>query len=463
MSSNQGQQVIPMDGAIKEFEKHLMSHPRTILSARFGDGKSFFLAATEKKLKNRFVFLKIYPVNYQVAENQDIFEYIKRDLLFQLYSKGLVPESYEIPDDIASYFFLQNNWEQFAKEFLNTLSYFDASNTIKATLGAAKFLKAIKKKYDEFKKNGGDLGVNLDTFIASFDNRGIYEADPITSILCDIIKSWKQEHKRRIICLVFEDMDRIDPAHIFRILNVISAHMDYGYKYGVSPKSNSLVGNKFGFDNIIVCLDHDNLKHIFHHFYGQKSSFDGYINKFSDKGIFHYSLQEQVQQFYMNELSRVTGMDNQAIQVIMEQVDITAFTLRQLYHATDGAGQQVSLPTWNSQIVPHKGLYIMAAILRRLGQSSEEICNILGASFHKQPVTIGHYVASSMLLRRNAKQTNLDFSFGEKDGGSLVRYILKDIRQNGFADLKRYLDGSWNPKDNYSVPNRITPICSLTN
>lgn len=45
--------------------------------------------------------------------------------------------------------------------------------------------------------------------------------------------------------LVFEDMDRIDPAHIFRILNVISAHMDYGYKYGVSPKSCSLAGNKF--------------------------------------------------------------------------------------------------------------------------------------------------------------------------------------------------------------------------
>lgn len=452
MSNNQGQQVIPMDGAIKEFEKHLKSHPRTILSARFGDGKSFFLAATEKRLKNRFVFLKIYPVNYQVAENQDIFEYIKRDMLFQLYSKGLVPESYEIPDDIASYFFLQNNWEQFAEEFLNTLSYFDASNTIKATLGAAKFLKAMKKKYDEFKKNGGDLGVKLDNFIASFDKKGLYEADPITSILCDIIKSWKQEHKRRKICLVFEDMDRIDPAHIFRILNVISAHLDYGYKYGVSPRSNSLAGNKFGVDNIIVCLDHDNLKHIFHHFYGQKSCFEGYINKFSDKGIFHYSLQEQVQQFYMNELSRVTGMDNQAIQVIMEQVDLTSFTLRQLYHATDGVGQQVSLPTWNRNIVPHRGLYIMAAILRRLGQTSEDICSILGATFQKQPVAIGAYAATSMLLRRNAKQMNFDFSFGEKDEGFLVRYEVRDIHHDGLAFIDRQLNGSWNPKESYSKP-----------
>ena len=441
-----------MDGAIKEFEKHLKSHPRTILSARFGDGKSFFLAATQKKLKNRYVFLTIYPVNYQVAENQDIFEYIKRDLLFQLYSQGLVPESYEIPDSIASYFFLQNNWEQFAEEFLKTLSYFDASNTIKATLGAAKFLMAMKKKYDAFKSNGGDIGVRLDNFIAEFDKKGIYESDPVTTILCDIIKSWKKEHNRRRVCLVFEDMDRIDPAHIFRILNVISAQMDYGYKYGVSPKSSSLAGNKFGVDNIVVCLDYDNLKHIFHHFYGPKACFDGYINKFSDKGIFYYSLHEQVQQFYMNELSRVTGMDNNVVKVIMEQFDMTVFTLRQLYHAIDGVGQPISLPTWSRTIVPHRGMYIMAAILRRLGQSDEEIIGILGTAFQRQPVAIGAYVATSMLLRRQAKQMNLDFSFGEKDDGFLVRYEVTDMHHDGLAFLNRQLNGTWNPKESYCKP-----------
>ena len=454
MSGNREQQIIPMDEAIREFEKHLKSHPRTILSARFGDGKSFFLSAAEKRLKNRIVFLKIYPVNYQVVENQDVFEYIKRDLLFQLYSCGIVPESYEIPDDIASFFFLQNNWEQLAEEFLNTLSYFDASNIIKATLGAAKFLKAMKKKYEAFQKNDGDLGVKLDKFITTFDNKGIYEEDPITSILCDIIKSWKNEHKRRKVCLVFEDMDRIDPAHIFRILNVISAHMDYSYKYGVSPKSSSSAGNKFGVDNIVVCLDYNNLKHIFHHFYGQKACFDGYINKFSDKGIFHYSLQEQVRLFYVNELSRVSGMDNIAIQAIIEPVNITAFTLRQLYHATDEVGQQVSLPIGNQDIVPHKGLYFMAAILRRLGLSSEEICNILGNAFRKKPVVIGPYVATSMLLSRNAKQMDLDFSFGEKDGGFLVRYKIMEIHQDGIANIDRQLNGSWSLNESYIKPEK---------
>ena len=251
---------------------------------------------------------------------------------------------------------------------------------------------------------------------------------------------------------MFEDMDRIDPAHIFRILNVISAHIDYGYKYGVSPKSSSLTGNKFGVNNIVVCLDHDNLKHIFHHFYGQKACFEGYINKFSDKGIFHYSLQEQVQQFYLNELSRVTGMDSNAISVIMDQVDITTYTLRQLYHATDGVDQQVSLPTWNHTFVPHRGLYIMAAILRRLGHSTEDIISILGSAFQRQPMVIGAYAATSMILRRGEKFINHDFSFGEKESGFLVKYAIKDVHHDGLAFLDRHFDGSWDSRDGYCNP-----------
>ena len=436
--NNRGQQIIPLDDTIKEFEKHLKSHPRTILSARFGDGKSFFLAEVEKKLKKRCAFLKIYPVNYQVAENQDIFEYIKRDLLFQLYSQDMVPESYEIPDNIASYFFLKNNWEQFVEEFLNTLSYFDATNSIKATLGAVKFLKDMKKKYDEFKKD--EIDERLDKFVKEFENKGIYEEDAITSILCGIIKAWKKEHNRKKVCLVFEDMDRIDPAHIFRILNVISAHMDYGYKYGISPRSNSLAGNKFCVDNLVVCLDYDNLKHIFHHFYGAKACFDGYINKFSDKGIFHYSLHEQVQQFYLNELVRVSDMDEQALKVIMEQFDFTVCTLRQFYHATNGVGLHISLPYHSSNIVPHRGLYIIAALLRILDQSDEDIINILGTAFRQQPIKIGMYAGTSMLLRRNRKQTPLEFSFGDKDEHrSLVSYEINDIHCDGRAFLKNHL------------------------
>lgn len=450
--SNQGQQIIPLDNSIKEFEKHLKCHPRAILSARFGDGKSFFLAAMEKKLKNRCTFLKVYPVNYQVAENQDIFEYIKRDLLFQLYAQGMVPAEYEIPDGIASYFFLMNNWQEFAEDILQGLACFDDSNTIKAALGAAKFLKAIKKKYDAFKKNGGEIGSKLDQFISQYDKKGIYEADPITSILCDIIKNWKKNHPRRRVCLIFEDMDRIDPAHIFRILNVISAQMDYGYKCGFSPKSSSLVGNKFGVDNIVICLDYDNLKNIFYHFYGQKACFEGYINKFSDKGIFHYSLQEQVKQYYINELERVTGMDGVAVQAVIDQLDITSYSLRQFFHATDGIGQQIALPAQKHNVVPHRGFYIMAAILRRLGCSDEDIISVLAKAFRNKTKEVGQYVATSMMLKRNYIKSSMDFSFGETQSGFLIRYEAYQVSHDGTAVIEDRMFANWNPKESFWKP-----------
>lgn len=452
MSGNQCQQIIPLDSVIEDFEKHLQSHPRTILSARYGDGKSFFLASAEKKLENKYVFLKIYPVSYQVAENQDIFEYIKRDILFQMYGQGMVPDTYEIPDGIAAYYFLRNNWQKFAEEILKELALFDASNALKATLGASKFLKAMKKKYDAFKKNGGEIDAMLDKFMDEFDKKGIYEADPVTVIICDIIREWKYQHGEQQVCLVFEDMDRIDPAHIFRILNVISAHMDYGYKYGESPSIGSLSGNKFGVDNIVVCLDYDNLKHIFHHFYGQKACFDGYINKFSDKGIFRYSLQEQVKQYYSDGLARITGMDPQAVMVILDNFDLTTYTLRQLYHAADGIERQITLPTQNPEITPHRGLYIMAAIFRRLGLGTSEIISILSNAFKHKPAIIGTYVVTSMMLRRNSRNAVNEIYMGEIEQGYYAIYEVTGIHPDGQVSLSRHLYSGGNPSSNLCKP-----------
>lgn len=463
MVNKQKVSLIPMDDVIREFDKHLKSHPRTILSARFGDGKSCFLAAAERKLTKRYTFLKLYPVNYQVAENQDIFDYIKRDLLFQLYGQGMMRDTYEIPDQIASYFFLCNNWEEYANETLKELSHFDGSHAATVTLGVARFLKSMKKKYDEFKKNGGDLGAKLDRFIASFDNKGIYEFDPITTILNDIIKDWKKSHPRKKVCLVFEDMDRIDPSHIFRIMNVISAQMDYGYKYGFSPRSNSLFGNKFGVDHIIVCLDFDNLKNIFHHFYGQDACFDGYINKFCDRGIFYYSLKEQVQQFYENELVRVTSMDNKVILAIMEQFDLSSYTLRQLYHALEDVGKQVSMPARKGAVVPHRGLFIMAAILRRLGLSTEEIISGLRKTFLLHPIETGTYAGTTMMLRRNICEGCLYFSFGQKENGYNVMFCVEDYNPNGIAHVRDQFVGRLGPQDISKPEDEIKYILGFVN
>lgn len=97
-------------------------------------------------------------------------------------------------------------------------------------------------------------------------------------------------------------MDRLDPAHLFRILNIFSAHLD---RYNIYKNTKSLTDyaltNKFGFDNIITVFDYDNTKKIFAHFYGENANFEGYINKFTSGYVFHYSIDEIAKQ-QLNDL-----------------------------------------------------------------------------------------------------------------------------------------------------------------
>lgn len=48
---------IPVDDAMQRFEDHLLSHDRVVLSAKFGDGKTFFLNKNSRRnvrwMKNR--------------------------------------------------------------------------------------------------------------------------------------------------------------------------------------------------------------------------------------------------------------------------------------------------------------------------------------------------------------------------------------------------------------------------
>lgn len=75
---------IPITQHLESFYEHLQSNDRTIFSAKFGDGKSYFLKEFKEKYKDDYYFITLYPVNYSVAENTDIFEYIKRDIIIRL-------------------------------------------------------------------------------------------------------------------------------------------------------------------------------------------------------------------------------------------------------------------------------------------------------------------------------------------------------------------------------------------
>lgn len=71
----------------EEFREFLdqIGNNKIVLSAPFGSGKTTFLREffdTEKNRTDRAIF--VYPINYSVVSNEDIFELIKYDILSQM-------------------------------------------------------------------------------------------------------------------------------------------------------------------------------------------------------------------------------------------------------------------------------------------------------------------------------------------------------------------------------------------
>lgn len=50
----------------------------------------------DEQVRKDYKILTLYPVNYQVAENRDVFELIKYDLLIQMLVKGVIEPEFEL-------------------------------------------------------------------------------------------------------------------------------------------------------------------------------------------------------------------------------------------------------------------------------------------------------------------------------------------------------------------------------
>src|SRR5690606_11957375 len=110
----------------------------------------------------------------------------------------------------------------------------------------------------------------------------------ITQIIERKIQSLKvtKDNQTKETVLIIDDLDRIDPEHIFRILNVFGAHFENGQFESFS----SYTCNKFNFDKVILVCDINNIRNIFHSKYGTATDFAGYIDKFYTHEIFEYDI-----------------------------------------------------------------------------------------------------------------------------------------------------------------------------
>lgn len=274
---------------IEEFTQYLNSSDRIILSAKFGDGKTYFLneLTKDKKLSKKYEFFTVYPVNYSVATNEDIFEYIKRDIILQMHERNELDNI-----DIDALFEAIKSFVDLSSVVSFLLSFIPGGDLYNKIFN--RFLEA-KKTYESQKHLANK-------YLKAFENQrgGLYEKDGYTELIRKTIE-WIQEdhgtdHKAKKIVLIFEDLDRLDPQHLFRILNVLSAHID-------DTSNPDKVCNKFGFDNIVLVMDYETTEHIFHHFYGTESNYPGYMSKFLACEPFRYSFRSYLEQDFIQQLT----------------------------------------------------------------------------------------------------------------------------------------------------------------
>jgi hypothetical protein len=426
--------IIPIDDAIERFHGHLLSHPRTIFSAGFGEGKSYFLKRCNTDMSD-VCFITIYPINYQVLENKDIFDVIKRDILFQLFLNGIITSKSPISESVAVYFFIQENISNCAEWLVKGLSNITYPQSIASKIYNAgkSILTSINKKYDSFCKDHNINDANMLDFYEHTNSKAIYEPDAISAFISESISAWRKRkgNKNRRIVLLIEDLDRIDPAHLFRILNVLSAQIDICYY--LDNKSNIESYNKFGFDNIVCVLDYDNLHCIYHHFYGELTSAEGYISKFANRGIFNYSLNDEKANYMYKLISQYCSLDIDIATKLVYSDILANKSMRTLVGCFDNVDSQISIPptVCINNVTKALSLNILrlVVIIRRLGVSDKDIVNMLSAAFKEEKYL--HDIILPYVFLENSIQKYDKLYFGEKDdnGYSLV-YDFTDQKNN---------------------------------
>ena len=373
--------LIPIDDAIEAFRYHLDAHDRTILSARFGDGKSFFLSHFMEKedVAECYTFLTIFPVNYQVVENRDIFELIKRDILLQMLLKGVIEIEVEINDELALALYLQNQLIDFVESFLPLLSELamngDEAKTVATSLVVKKFFKSIKQKLEKIKKQFRDN--RLDDFLNAVEKHPVVGQDAISNIIQQCLQQYREKNPNKRVVLVIEDLDRIDPAHLFRIMNIFSAHVDFCYRQGCKPDA-SLAANKFGLDKVVFVMDYENVRHIYSHFYGKETNFDGYIEKFCSSNYFAYSLAEQRESFFVEQISKEIEIPKSVLNYLVMPEDFNKISIRRFAQAIEDIdGSIINIPKVknhnNIMVSFHPGILRLIVILRKLGVKDDVI------------------------------------------------------------------------------------------
>ena len=301
---------------------------KIFFSGKFGMGKTYFLKDFFESKKEEYEVFHLYPVNYQILQNDDILDLIKYDILIELIKKDNAIFKENTVEGIRDNFLLFFSW--FKNKFsVNSLlkGSLDATDTILGLTSMPFFklgrplkdLLDLDKDFQEFKKDylKGEKGI-INNYIDELKDKDIKEVDYTSYLIKKKIIELKNNKKS---VLIIDDLDRIDPDNIFRVLNVFSAYFEREDE------------NKFGFDFIIIVADYKNLKNIFQHKYGKGVDFNGYIDKFFSINPYNFNNKKAIINVVDNIAKNIRSEEENLSEAMSENGYIVIF-LRYIFLKT---------------------------------------------------------------------------------------------------------------------------------
>lgn len=265
---------------VESFKRHLTEdNKRIIFSGAFGTGKTFFLNEFFEN-NTEYEYFRLAPVNYVISSNKDIIELIKFNIVFKIIEKNLIIDNEKLKTSFLQNlkFYIENKPYDFIFKIIDCIPELGEKVS-----KVAKNLLEIKNSIDTLKSNTekNELELLVDYLKSFEEKKGIYlENDFITSIIQETVDSINKNKKS---VLIIDDLDRIDPEHIFRILNIFSAYLDIN--------GNE---NKFNFSHVIIVCDIQNIRNIYQAKYGINVDFNGYIDKFSSKKVYEFNFKNEL-------------------------------------------------------------------------------------------------------------------------------------------------------------------------
>lgn len=323
--------VIPTETVKERFKQYLEieGNSNIFFSGKFGTGKTFFLKDFFASSDDYEVF-HLYPVNYQISSNDNILELIKYDILVELLNKNEEIFQENIVDGLKESSLLFFSWCKSKTTINSTLnsiintgqslinlspdpiisSFGKLGRPLKEILRVDKEFQYFKEKYKK-----GEKGI-VEEYTKRI-NKGISESDYFSELLGEKIF---QQKKGKKSVLILDDLDRIDPEHIFRILNILAGYFEKDMKI-----------NKFGFDSIIIVADYRNIENIFYHKYGGGADFSGYMDKFFCIAPFYFNNKEAI----LNTLNLIVrGIKNEKSEINFNQSEYAYDLLYYIFSMT---------------------------------------------------------------------------------------------------------------------------------